>query len=51
MEGDYKLVDFKWCKRCKYASLDESEDPCHECLDEPVNIDSHKPVFFEDKEV
>ena len=51
MEGDYKIVDFSWCNQCKYKNIDDTEDPCYECLDEPVNIDSHKPVYFEDKEV
>ena len=22
------------------------EDPCHDCLNEPVNVYSHKPVYY-----
>lgn len=51
MEGDYKIVDFSWCNKCKYKNIEDTEDPCYECLNEPVNIDSRKPVYFEDKEV
>ena len=39
-----------WCEKCKYANLDEAEDPCNDCLNEPSNEDSHKPVYFEEKE-
>lgn len=41
----------EWCKKCKYYKADEEhlnpDHPCWECLDEPVNIDSHKPIRFE----
>lgn len=50
MEGDYKIVEFeKYCPTCKYYELDENEDPCYECLAEPANIDSHKPIKYEEK--
>ena len=38
-----------WCSRCKNSELDESKDPCWYCLDEPVNVDSHKPLYFEEE--
>lgn len=45
MESKQKEVRFDlYCKTCKYYKLDESEDPCNECLNEPSNEDSHKPV-------
>ena len=50
MEGDYKEVDFDtYCPLCKDWETSVEEDPCFECLDEPVNVDSHKPVNFEEK--
>lgn len=40
-----KFVRFdQYCKTCKHCDLAESEDPCNECLTEPVNLYSHKPV-------
>jgi len=40
------IVEFEWCKKCKYGKQDEEEYPCSECLDEPVKEDGKKPVFF-----
>ena len=31
-----------------HFKLAEHEDPCHDCLNEPVNDDSRKPVMFKD---
>lgn len=46
-----KIVDFhKWCEKCEYKDLSESEDPCWDCLNEPVNEDSTKPLYFKEKE-
>ena len=45
---EYKEVDFKqYCKICKHWEKDVSEDPCFDCLAEPANLNSHKPVKFE----
>ena len=50
MEGLYKEVYFDpYCKECKYEKLKDEEDPCNECLTNPVNTYSHKPVNFEEK--
>lgn len=46
----YKEVDFlKYCPECKYKNVDESEDPCDECLEYPTNAYSRKPVNFKEK--
>lgn len=51
MENKLKEVDFhKYCKKCKHQKKSESEDPCWDCLDQPVNEDSHKPIYFEEKD-
>lgn len=45
-----KIVEFeKWCDKCVYWPLKEDEEPCWECLTNPVNEDSHKPVKFKEK--
>lgn len=51
MQGnEQKIVIFdKYCPKCKYYNKSESEDPCWECLDDPVNAWSHKPVRFEEE--
>lgn len=50
MENHEKIVEFeKYCPKCKNYELAESEDPCFDCLAEPVNVDSHKPVRFEEE--
>lgn len=49
METETKFVEFeKYCPLCKNSKLAESEDPCNECLTSPANIESHKPVNFEE---
>ena len=39
-----------WCEKCQYAELEESEDPCNECLNESMNEDSRKPVNWQEAE-
>lgn len=47
MEIINKEVRFdRWCSKCKYKNLKENEDPCWDCLDEPVNENSTKPLYF-----
>lgn len=49
IENELKEVRFDiYCEKCKFAGTSESEDPCFECLDEPVNIDSEKPVNYKE---
>ena len=48
MEGINKEVYFhKYCKLCRHKDTDENQQPCDECLSEPVNINCHRPVKFE----
>lgn len=45
-----KIIEFeKWCKKCVYFSKHEEDEPCCDCLEEPVNMNSHKPVMFKEK--
>lgn len=39
-----------YCPICKHKEKCEKDDPCWHCLDEPVNVNSHKPVEFEEVE-
>ena len=44
-----KFVKFnEWCKSCKYKDKSEADDPCYDCMCWPVNVDSTKPVNYEE---
>lgn len=49
MEEDYREVRFDlYCEACKYKDKAEEEDPCVECLEEPLNQYTDKPVKWEE---
>lgn len=51
MEEIYKEVYYgDYCPTCKHKDKKENEEPCYECLDNPTNLYSHKPVKYEEKE-
>lgn len=50
MEETYKEVYFhEFCKTCKHEKKAETDDPCWKCLENPVNVYSHKPTHWEEK--
>lgn len=51
MEESYKEVYFhEYCKTCKHEKVEEDKEPCHDCLNEPVNVFSHRPICWEGNE-
>ena len=38
----------EYCKTFYYEKTKESDSPCCDCLDEPANQYSHKPVKYEE---
>lgn len=51
MDNIYKEVYFnQYCKTCEYKNLKESEESCDECLSNPINEYSHKPINYKEKE-
>lgn len=51
MEQIEKEVYFnKYCESCKHFKIPDTDDPCNDCLDNPSNTYSHKPVNWEEKE-
>ncbi len=53
MVGDNKEVFFDmYCKTCKYRRTKENdpEGACWDCLEVPVNQDSHKPINWKEDE-
>ena len=48
MDDSYKEVYFnEYCKSCANKKYQEHEEPCYSCLNEPVNLYSHKPAKYE----
>lgn len=46
-----KIVEYDlYCYKCKHYKLSDSEFPCDECLDNPSNEDSRKPIYFKEAE-
>lgn len=49
-QQSYKVVYFhKYCKTCKHKDVKDTKEPCCECLSEPTNLNSHKPVYYDEK--
>lgn len=49
METYTKFVEFdKYCSTCKYKDCKDTkgEEPCNECLDNPINDYSKKPINY-----
>lgn len=46
---DKEVYFNQYCPLCKSFGLPEDADPCDECLENPVNENSHKPVNFKEK--
>ena len=47
----YKEVYYhEYCKKCKHKNVADTEAPCDECLSEPINLNTHRPVKYEEKE-
>jgi hypothetical protein len=46
--SEREVYYYEYCPYCVHKDKAEDEDPCYECLDNPVNIDSRKPMRFED---
>lgn len=49
MENEFKEVYFhQYCRTCEYCTQMEELEPCSECLKNPVNLNSHKPVKWKE---
>lgn len=48
-EGYKEVLFDKYCKLCQHKDKKETEDPCWDCLNEPGNLNSHKPVKYEER--
>lgn len=51
MEQLYKEVHYHdYCNKCKHEKVKDTDDPCNECLENPINLYSSKPINFEEKD-
>ena len=49
-ETDNRMVRYDlWCDKCKHKTINENDEPCEECLSNPINTHTEKPVKFEEK--
>ena len=47
MEYHEQFVEFdQYCKTCQHEKLAESDSPCDECLEHPVNWETNKPNCY-----
>ena len=50
-DEQYKEVYFhQYCKTCKWFESKDKDEPCNECLENPINLYSHKPVKWVEDE-
>lgn len=48
MENHEQFIEFdQYCKTCQHEKLAETDSPCDECLEHPVNTDSNIPFCYE----
>jgi hypothetical protein len=40
----------EYCNKCKYCETSDAEDPCNDCLNQPFNYDTHRPINYKPKE-
>lgn len=51
MHDGLKEVYFgQYCPSCKHFGVPEELEPCSECVEVAANVESHKPVRWEEKE-
>ena len=48
-EKEKEVYFHQYCVDCKHRYKHEEEEPCDECLENPYNFGSHKPVKFEER--
>lgn len=50
-DNEYQEVYYwEYCPKCKYYDKNSLKKPCEHCMDNPINLYSHKPVNFVEAE-
>ena len=48
MEQKEYIVEYeRWCRKCKNKALKENDEPCEECLSNPITI-TGEPLKYEE---
>ena len=50
MENPHIVEYDKYCDKCKYKNIKDTEDPCDECLGSPVRESSKRPINWKKSE-
>lgn len=49
--SDTKEVRFdNWCDSCEHYDKDATDIPCNDCLAQPYNVHSSKPIYYKENE-
>jgi len=48
INSDKEVYFDQYCPACEYKDLSEDSTPCDDCLNNPVNTYSHKPINFKE---
>lgn len=48
--AEMEVMFRKYCAKCVHKKLDEKMDPCNECLSQPYNFNTEKPIHYEEAE-
>lgn len=49
MDNTYIVRFDEFCRDCAHYKEDETESPCHECLDTPGRTESRRPEYWREK--
>ena len=50
IENTKEVYFHEYCPKCVHKDVDETEDPCNECMTHFYMINSHKPYNFKEKQ-
>lgn len=48
-DGMKEVYFDQYCKTCEYYEESEAGKHCYDCLEDPVNQYSHKPINYKEK--
>ena len=50
IENSQMMVRYDiWCQKCTHKNTKENDEPCDECLDNPVSENTERPIKFKEK--
>ena len=49
IDREKEVFFHEYCKKCVHENEPEDSDACNDCLNNPSNENSHKPIRFQEK--